>query len=94
MPSLAATIAQAPIDNLSTKAFSRCKASLLVNYDTAPGHILALRDRIREWLATHPKVRQDKVEVSVTRLTAKLCAPFAAPSTLSKAIRLLSASVT
>jgi MscS family membrane protein len=63
------TIASAPIDNLTTKTFSRCKASLLVNYDTAPEHILALRDRIRAWLTEHPKVRSDKVQVSVNRLT-------------------------
>src|SRR5262249_22520339 len=59
------------IDNLSTKAFSRCKASLLVNYDTAPARILELRDRIRAWLQQHPKVRPDKVDVSVNRLTDK-----------------------
>jgi MscS family membrane protein len=64
-----ATIASAAIDNRTTKAFSRCKASLLVNYDTAPEHILALRDRIRAWLMEHPRVRRDKVEVSVNRLT-------------------------
>src|SRR5262249_49485652 len=40
------TIAAAAIDNLSTKTFSRCKVTLLVNYDTSPAHILALRDRI------------------------------------------------
>jgi MscS family membrane protein len=66
-----ATIASTPIDNRSTKAFSRCKASLLVNYDTAPERILALRDRIRAFLLQHPKVRQDKVDVSVNRLTDK-----------------------
>jgi MscS family membrane protein len=66
-----ATIASVPIDNLSTKAFSRCKASLLVNYDTAPERILELRDRIRAWLLQHPKVRPDKVDVSVNRLTDK-----------------------
>ncbi len=65
------TIASAPIDNLSTKAFSRCKASLVVGYDTTPERILALRDGIRTWLQGHPKVRQDKVEVSVNRLTEK-----------------------
>jgi MscS family membrane protein len=65
------TIASAPIDNLTTKAFSRCKASLLVNYDTAPGRILLLRDRIRSWLREHPKVHADQVEVSVNRLTEK-----------------------
>ncbi len=63
------TIASAPIDNLTTKSFSRCKASLLVKYDTAPEHIIALRDRIRAWLVEHPKVRSDKVQVSVNRLT-------------------------
>jgi MscS family membrane protein len=66
-----ATLASAPIDNLSAKAFSRFKTSLLVNYDTAPSHILALRDRIRAWLLAHPRVRPDKVEVSVNRLTEK-----------------------
>ncbi len=63
------TIASAPIDNLTTKAFSRCKASLLINYDTRPEQILVLRDRIRAWLMDHPKVKSDKVEVSVNRLT-------------------------
>jgi MscS family membrane protein len=63
------TITAGPIDNLSTRAFSRCKASLLVNYDTEPAHILALRDSLRVWLQGHPKVRADKVEVSVNRLT-------------------------
>jgi MscS family membrane protein len=63
------TITSAAIDNLTTKSFSRCKLSLLVNYDTAPEHILALRDRIRGWLRGHPGVRHDKVEVSVNRLT-------------------------
>jgi MscS family membrane protein len=64
-------IASAPIDNLSTKAFSRCKATLLVGYDTAPDHVLALRDRIRAWLLQHPSVRPDRVDVSVNRLTEK-----------------------
>jgi MscS family membrane protein len=63
------TIASAPIDNLTTKSFSRCKASLLVKYDMAPEQIIALRDRIRAWLLEHPKVRSDKVQVSVNRLT-------------------------
>jgi MscS family membrane protein len=63
------TITAGPIDNLSTRAFTRCKASLLVNYDTATEHILALRDSLRSWLRAHPKVRPDKVEVSVNRLT-------------------------
>jgi len=63
------TIASVPIDNLTTKAFSRCKASLLIHYDTAPEHILALRDRIRAWLLEHPQVRPDKVQVNVNRLT-------------------------
>jgi MscS family membrane protein len=65
------TIASAAIDNLSTKTFSRCKATLLVNYDATPERILALRDRIREWLSTHPNVRADKLSVSVNRLTEK-----------------------
>jgi MscS family membrane protein len=65
------TIASAPIDNLSTKSFSRCKATLLVNYDATPERILGLRDRVRQWLTNHPKVRPDKVEVSVNRLTEK-----------------------
>jgi MscS family membrane protein len=65
------TIASAPIDNLSTKSFTRCKATLLVNYEATPERILALRDGIRAWLAGQPKVRQDKVEVSVNRLTEK-----------------------
>jgi MscS family membrane protein len=63
------TIASAPIDNLTTKSFTRCKASLLVKYDTAPEHIIALRDSIRAWLVEHPKVRSDKVQVNVNRLT-------------------------
>jgi MscS family membrane protein len=63
------TIASAPIDNLSTKAFSRCKTSVLLNYDTAPEQVVALRNRLRAWLMDHPKARPDKVEVSVNRLT-------------------------
>jgi MscS family membrane protein len=63
------TITAGPIDNLTTRAFSRCKASLLINYDTEPEHILALRNSLRAWLVAHPKVRTDKVEVSVNRLT-------------------------
>jgi MscS family membrane protein len=65
------TIASAPIDNLSTKSFSRYKATLLVNYDASPERILALRDRVRAWLAKNPAVRSDKIDVSVTRLTEK-----------------------
>jgi MscS family membrane protein len=65
------TIASAAIDNRSTKSFTRCKASLLVNYDTSPERILALRDRIRAFLLEHPHVRRDKVDVSVNRLTEK-----------------------
>ena len=65
------TIASAPIDNLSTKTFSRCKATLLVNYDVTPERILALRDRVREWLTQQPSVRPDKIDVSVNRLTEK-----------------------
>jgi MscS family membrane protein len=64
-----ATIATAPIDNRSTKSFTRCTASLLLNYDTAPGRILALRDRIKAWLLGHPAVRADQVDVTVNRLT-------------------------
>jgi MscS family membrane protein len=65
------TIASAAIENLTTKSFSRYKASLLVNYDATPERILALRDGIRKWLAKNMLVRQDKVDVSVTRLTEK-----------------------
>jgi MscS family membrane protein len=65
------TIASAAIDNLSTKSFSRFKASLLVNYEATPERILALRDGIRAWLSGNPGVRSDKVEVSVNRLTEK-----------------------
>jgi MscS family membrane protein len=65
------TIASAPIDNLSAKSFSRCKAALLVNYDATPESILALRDSVRTWLAAHPKVKADKLEVCVNRLTEK-----------------------
>jgi MscS family membrane protein len=65
------TIASAPIENLTTKSFSRYKASLLINYDATPERILALRDGIRKWLAKNMLVRQDKVDVSVTRLTEK-----------------------
>jgi MscS family membrane protein len=65
------SIASAPIDNLSTKTFVRLKATLLVNYDTAPEHIIALRDRLRQWLLAHPKVRSDHAEVGVNRLTGQ-----------------------
>jgi MscS family membrane protein len=65
------TIASAAIENLSTKSFSRFKTTLLVNYDATPERILALRDRVREWLVQHPKVKADKADVSVNRLTEK-----------------------
>jgi MscS family membrane protein len=65
------TIASAPIDNLTTKAFSRCKMSLLVNYDTSPLRIMALRDHIRTWLQGHPKIHADRAGVSVNRLTGE-----------------------
>jgi MscS family membrane protein len=66
-----ATIANAAIDNLSTKAFSRCKASLLLSADTSPDRVIALRDRLRAWLVSHPKVKADKVEVTVNRLAGQ-----------------------
>ncbi len=66
-----ATIASAAIDNLSSKTFSRCKASLLLHADTAPERVLELRDRMRAWLLAHEQVRPDKVEVSVHQLTDK-----------------------
>jgi MscS family membrane protein len=65
------TIASAAIDNLTTKAFSRCRASLLLSADTSPERVLALRDRIRAWLMSDPRVRPDKVEVSVNRLAGQ-----------------------
>jgi MscS family membrane protein len=65
------TITGTAIDNRSTKAFSRCTAALLLNYDTAPERILALRDHLKRWLLEHPCVRQDKVEVTVHRLSEK-----------------------
>jgi small-conductance mechanosensitive channel len=65
------TIASAAIENLTTKTFNRYNASLLVNYDATPERILALRDGIRKWLGKNLLVRQDKVDVSVTRLTEK-----------------------
>jgi MscS family membrane protein len=65
------TIASAAIENLTTKSFTRYRASLLVNYDATPEHVLALRDGIRVWLAKNPRVRQDKIDVSVNRLTEK-----------------------
>lgn len=64
-------IASVAIDNRSTKSFSRCKMSLLVNYDHSADRILALREKIRIWLLQHPSVRQDKVDVTVNRLTDK-----------------------
>jgi MscS family membrane protein len=63
------TIASAAIDNLSTKAFSRCKATLLVKYDVSPERLLKLRDRIRAWLVARPGVVADRVVVSINRLT-------------------------
>ena len=66
-----ATIASAAIDNLSTRTFRRCKTSLLVRADIAPERILALRDRLRDWLLNHPRVRPDKVDVSVRQLADK-----------------------
>jgi MscS family membrane protein len=66
-----ATIASAAIDNLSTRAFSRCKAALLVNAGTPPERILALRDQLRDWLRRQPRVQADRVEVSVHQLTDK-----------------------
>ena len=65
------TITSQSIDNLSTRTFSRCQATLLVNYDTASERILSMRDGIRAWLLEHPKVRKDNVDVSVNRLTDK-----------------------
>jgi MscS family membrane protein len=66
-----ATLASAAIDNLSSRSFSRCRASLLVNSDTSAERVLALRDRLRDWLQGHPHVQPDKVQVSVNRLTDK-----------------------
>jgi MscS family membrane protein len=65
------TITAGSIDNLTTKAFTRCKAALLVNCATAPTRILTLRDELRDWLREHPLVRPDKIDVSVNRLTEK-----------------------
>jgi MscS family membrane protein len=66
-----ATLAAAAIDNLSSRSFCRCRSSLVVNADTSAEHILALRDRLKEWLQAHPHVRPDGVQVSVNRLTDK-----------------------
>src|SRR5271154_2776942 len=45
--------------------------SLLVNYDTSPLRIMALRDHIRTWLQSHPKIHADRAGVSVNRLTGE-----------------------
>jgi MscS family membrane protein len=66
-----ATLAAAAIDNLSSRAFSRCKAVLLVKSDTSAERILALRDQLRDWLQGRPHVQPDSVQVSVNRLTDK-----------------------
>lgn len=63
-----ATITSAAIDNLSTKTSSRWKASMLLTMGASPEGALALRDQVRAWLITHPKVQSDKVEVTVNRL--------------------------
>jgi MscS family membrane protein len=58
-----ATIASAAIDNMSTRAFSRCQTSVLLGSGLGAAGVLALREQIREWLLKHPKVHPDKVEV-------------------------------
>jgi MscS family membrane protein len=63
------TIASAAIDNRSTKAFSRCRVSLLVNYDTTRESVVALRDALRQWISDQSYLRGDKSTVSVNRLT-------------------------
>ena len=65
------TITSQSIANLSTRTFSRCKVTLLVNQDTAPAGIHGMRDAVRAWLNEHPKVKKDRIEVSVTRLTER-----------------------
>jgi MscS family membrane protein len=62
------TIASAPIDNRSVKAFSRCQTTLLLPASAAPADLHGLRDQVRTWLRENPRVRQDKVEVGVTPL--------------------------
>jgi MscS family membrane protein len=66
-----ATITGAAINNLSTRASSHLQTSLLVNCNAAPDQLKALREHVRAWLLKHPRVRNDKVEVGVARLTER-----------------------
>jgi MscS family membrane protein len=65
------TIAAASIDNMGARSFRRYKTAVLIHYRTPLTHLADLRDRLREWLADHPHVRRDKIDVAVQSLGEK-----------------------
>jgi MscS family membrane protein len=62
------SIANASIDNMGARSYRRYSATLVVAYATPLDRLAAFRDALRQWLAEHPKVRKDKVDVHVHRL--------------------------
>src|SRR5437870_3115492 len=62
------TIAAAAIDNMGARSYRRFKAAVLLHYRTPLSRVMALRDRLRQWLAGHPRVRPDKLDVAIQKL--------------------------
>jgi MscS family membrane protein len=65
------TIAAASIDNMGARSYRRYKTAVLIHYRTPLTRLSDLRDRLREWLADHPHVRRDKIDVAVQSLGDK-----------------------
>ena len=63
-------MAAALIDNRAMRSCRRFRMPVSMAYGTPPDRMIALRDGLRAFASTHPRVRQDKVEIHIANLGA------------------------
>ncbi|MFO0910393.1 MAG: mechanosensitive ion channel family protein [Isosphaeraceae bacterium] len=64
------TIASSSIDNRGARMTRRLRRQVLIALGTPMERVVALRDRLREFALSHPRVRRDKVEIHIDGIGA------------------------
>lgn len=62
-------IASASVNNMGARSARRFQTAVLLGADTPADKVLALRDDLQGWLAAHPQVAPEQLEVVLERLT-------------------------
>ncbi len=63
-------IANVSIDNRGVRSSRRYRTFVGVAYDTPADRLIALRDGLRAYAETHPKIRTDKIDIYVHTLSS------------------------